>query len=233
MGAWDYGALDNDPALDVIQRWQEWIEDPVGVGYDEGIKRYFDYWGDAVNYGDTITNMEIIALLAIHLNNNLSVPKLLVKSAKDAINRELVPDELHSWKEPEGRKQALLAMLTQIGGKVKSPKPPKKFRDPSIHYKNTAEAREDLLRLARVAYPQGYIGMFNTLNSEDAPPFLQTLHRLMMHRVWEKDWKIEEQASLERRMMLAWYLGLTSGANPDDIARMLDWCKREYKPKFS
>ncbi len=233
MGAWDYGALDNDPALDVLQRWQEWIGNPPGAGYEEGINAYFQVWGDAVNYGDSITNMEIIALLAIHLNKALLIPKRLTKAAKDAINRELMPDVLSSWKEPERRKEALMAMLGEIGGKVKPVKPPKQFHDPTVHYKNTAEAREELLRLAHIAYPQGYVGFFNVLNSENVPPFLQTLHRLMMHRIQEKDWNIEEQASLERRMMLAWYLGLASGADPDDIARMLDWCKREYKPKFS
>jgi hypothetical protein len=229
MGAWNYNALDNDSALEVIQRWQEWVVDPAGVGYEEAIERYFKYWGDSVNYGDAITNMEIIALLAIHLNEGRPVPKRLVKAGGDAINRELVPEELNSWKEPEQRKDVLLKMLAAIGGKVKPPKLSKSFSDASIHYKNTAAARQDLLRLARIVHPQGYTGMSNVLynNPEVVPPFLRTLHRLMMHCIWEKDWKIEEQASLERRMMLAWYLGLRSGCKPEEIAEMLDRCVKK------
>ncbi len=229
MGAWDYGALDNDPALEVLQRWQEWIDDPAGFGYEQGIAQYFEYWGDAINYGDSITNMEIIALVGIHLNKNLPVPKRLVEAATDAVNRELVPEELRSWAEPEKRKEALLRMLENIGGKRKPPKPPKQFRDPAIHFKNTAEAKEELLRLARIAYPKGYNGIYEVLRDEDAPPFLHSINRLMNHRIWEKDWKIVEQASLERRMMLAWYMGLMSGAAPDEIAQMLDRCRFEYK----
>ena len=157
MGAWDYGALDNDPALEVIQRWEEWIEDSDAIGYEQGLERFFTYWGDAINYGDTITNMEIIALLAIHLNKKYPVPKRLEKAAIDAINRELVPEELNSWSEPKRREEALLKLLTHIGGKAKPPRPPKYFKDPAIHYKNTGAARQDLLRLASIVYPQAIL----------------------------------------------------------------------------
>src|SRR5258708_2234202 len=223
MGAWDYGALDNDPALDVIQRWEEWVAGPNSIGYEEAINRYFVYWGDAVNYGDAITNMEVIALVAIHLNNQLPIPKRLIKAAEHAISRELVPDELESWAEPEKRKEVLSRLLTEIGGMIRRVRPPKIFRDPAIHYKNTTDARRDLLRLANIVRPQGRLGLSQLMyhSRESAPPFLQTVHRLMMHRIWEKDWKIEEQASTERRMMLAWYLGLTSGMTIEEIADLL------------
>src|SRR5258705_12404718 len=103
MGAWEYGALDNDPALEVMDRWEYWVEDPGGMGYDAAIDHYFKYWGDAVRYGDAITNMEIIALAAIHLNKSIRLPARLKKAAVDALNRELVSDELQSWKDPNRR----------------------------------------------------------------------------------------------------------------------------------
>ncbi len=30
MGAWDYGALDNAPAMEVLDRWKQWVEEGVG-----------------------------------------------------------------------------------------------------------------------------------------------------------------------------------------------------------
>jgi hypothetical protein len=224
VGAWGYAALDNDPALDVLQRWREWVEDPAGIGYDGAIEQYFTYWGDALKYGDPITNMELIALLAIHLNNGLKVPKRLLTAAAAAINRELVEEELQSWEEPEKRKEALLQLLSAIGGKIKPPKPPKVFGHPAIHFKNTPQARAELLQLAKIAKEKGGLSIMYD-DSVAVPPFLQTLHRLMMHRVWEADFNVLAQATRERQMMLAWYLGIASCVSLEELPQMLDRAK--------
>ena len=89
MGAWGEELLENDPALDVVERWREWVEDPAGIGYDSAIDEYFEYWGTGVRYGDGITNMEILALVGIHFDKDLSIPKRLKKAGVDAANREL------------------------------------------------------------------------------------------------------------------------------------------------
>jgi len=133
MGAWGYNALDNDPAYDVLYRWDEWT---VKSSYtpEEATKQFIEYWGDSVKYSDSITNMEIIALLAIHLNNEIPISKKLKKIATDAINRELVEEELKSWESPKERKDILISLLEEIDGEVKPPKKPKLFKDPALCY---------------------------------------------------------------------------------------------------
>ena len=111
MGTWGYEPLDNDAALDVQHIWESYVEDRINDGEwtTKDIVNYFaeHRWGDAINCGDNITNSEIIALVEILRARNLEVPKELKRIAEDAINRELVEDELRSWEEPEKRKQVL------------------------------------------------------------------------------------------------------------------------------
>ena len=58
------------------------------------------------------------------------------------------------------------------------------------------------------------------------PPFLKTLNRLMTYNVWEKDYKIYEQAQRERLMMLAWYLCLELKMDTEELEKLFDRCAR-------
>lgn len=225
MGAWDYGALDNDPAKDVLYRWDERVE-KNGLSPDVALDLFFEQWGDSIRYGDTITNMEIIALLAIFLNNNLTVPQKLKKAAVDALNRELVPGALEAWSEPEKRKESLLNLLHKIGGRVTPPKKPLFFTDPALCFRDTGSAKRSLLDIAAEKAKTGKKG-------KAYPPFLQTLDRLMMYSIWEKDYNIYEQAQRERLMMLAWYLGTTLKMSLAEIEVLIERCAQwpEGKPK--
>ena len=218
MGAWGYSALDNDPAYDVLYRWEEWT---VKSSYtpEEATEHFFKYWGDSIKYGDSITNMEIIALLAIHLNNKITISKKLKKTAIDAINRELVEEELSSWESPEERKAVLLSLLSEIGGEIKPPKKPKLFRDPALCYGNTGSAMSDLKKLIKKKELNYYSGT-------DIPAFLKTLNRLANYQVWEKDYNIWEQAHRERYMMLAWYLGKSIQMSEEEINKLLERCAK-------
>jgi hypothetical protein len=230
MGAWDYGALDNDPALEVLDRWQAWVDDPAAIGYEAAIDQYFKYWGDAVGYGDSITNMEVIALAAIHFNRELRVPARLRKATVDALNRELVPDELNSWANPARREEVLLRMLAELGGKRTRPRRPKMINDPAVQFRSIGSARAELIGLAKAVTGEvkqlGYLGFSQSMMGEsvDVPPFIRTLHRFMNHRIWEKDWNISSHAHHERRMMLAWYTTLANGGSVEDVANALDGC---------
>ena len=214
MGAWGYSALDNDPASDVQYRWDEWT---VKSSYtvEEATDQFIKYWGDSIKYGDSITNMEIIALLAIHLNSNLALSKKLKKISIDALNRELVEGALNEWKSPSTRKKTLLLLLNSIGGEVKAPQKPKIFKDPSLCYSNTASALSNLKKLSKKKKIDFYGGT-------DVPPFLKTLNRLFNSRVWEKDYNIYEQAHRERLMMLSWYLGSQLKMSEEEIRSMLE-----------
>jgi hypothetical protein len=218
MGAWGYSALDNDPAYDVLYRWEEWT---VKNSYtpQAATDQFIKYWGDSIKYGDSITNMEIIALLAIHLNNELAISKKFTKIAVDAINRELVEDELTSWENPENRKQVLLELLKEVGGQVKPPKKPMIFKDPALCFKNTGTALCSLKKLSKEKE-------LNYYGDSDVPPFLKTLNRLVNFQVWEKDYKIWEQAHRERYMMLAWYLGKSLHMSEEELEGLIERCAK-------
>jgi len=222
MGAWGYSALDNDPAYDVQYRWEEWT---VKSSYtpSEATEQFIKYWGDSIRYGDSITNMEIIALVAIHLNNNLAISNKLKKIAVDALNRELVEEALSEWEIPDKRKETLLSLLKSIGGEVKAPKKPKIFKDPSLCYSNTASALCDLKKLSKKKQLDFYGG-------SEVPPFLKTLNRLFNSQVWEKDYNIYEQAHRERLMMLSWYLGMHLKMSEEEIKKMMEKSVRWPNP---
>ena len=165
MGTWGYSALDNDPAFDVLYRWEEWTAKSSYTS-EEATSQFIKYWGDSVRYGDSITNMEIIALLAIHLNGKIPVPRKLAKIATDAINRELLEETLSSWGDPDRRKQALLLLLQEVGGEVKAPKKPKFFKDPALCYRNTGTAMGNLKTLSKKK-------QLNYYSDSDVPSFIK------------------------------------------------------------
>jgi len=218
MGAWDYGALDNDPAKDILYRWGERVE-KNGLSPDLALSLFFEQWGDAIRYGDAITNMEIVAVLAIYLNNDLTVPSKLKKASIDALNRELVPSALGAWGDPEKRRESLMSLLHKLGGKVSPPKRSLFFSDSALYFRNTDSAKQILLDLATEKAKTGK-------NGKSYPPFLGTLDRLMNYNVWEKDYKIYEQAQRERLMMLAWRLGTDLGMSINEIETLIERCNR-------
>jgi hypothetical protein len=56
---------------------------------------------------------------------------------------------------------------------------------------------------------------------ELAPGFLRALHRLMKAGLAEADSNLADQAYRERRMMAAWYLGVTSLMSLDEIEALI------------
>jgi hypothetical protein len=233
MGAWGYHLLENDPALDIQQLWNEMMGDPQ---YDhlDVTNRCLARWGDATGYGDTITNMEILALLALHMDNDLKPSSDLVKVAIDAINRELPAEELALWEEPERRREVLIGLLRKLGGREKPPRKPSVLKDPALCYKNASHARTELLKIVKDAKRKPWITYSVMRQIEHPgvsvkkvkiPPFLQTLDRYMKHRIWEKDSSISDQARIERLMMLATYLGISLRMSREEIEQLLDRCK--------
>lgn len=247
MGVWGYDALDSDAALDIQHLWEAKVE---GWAIDRkwspnDIAAYFinEHWGDAVRYGDNITNAEIIALVEIFRAMQYDIPVNLRKVAQDAINRELQADELEQWQEPEKRKSALLAVMDFIHGEVKKPRNVKLFNDPSIHYKSSATALQALERLTQFCCVKGgYWNQFYWVKQPSfpgitaaekekikqinrskltLPDFMQTLDRFVNHGVWEKDSNISMQAREERLMMIAAYLGIAGGLSYDETMAII------------
>lgn len=206
MGAWGYSPLDCDEGLDVKENWDNWLDGFNAVGYDEAIKRFFEHWGNAIKYGDSVTNNEIIALAFIHLENDIELPTKLKKATEDAINRELEGGELERWKEPDKRQAFLEQLLTAIDGARKVPKNPNFLLDPALHYRSLSEAEKKLSKAygklkSKRTYPI-------SLTTAGFPTFMETMRRLMSHRIWEKDSKIYMQAIAERSLMLGIYLSI-------------------------
>lgn len=224
MGSWGYSALECDEGQEVKERWDDWVSSHNAVGYDEAIKRFFSQWGDAIRYGDSITNNKIIALTYIHLDQNISIPKKLRKVAEDAINRELVESELARWNDSDKRSEFLIQVLQKIGGVEKKPKSPNVFLDQALHYRSLEETEKKLSKsynkLKNSKYPIGISGA-------GFPEFMITLERFMNHRVWEKDSKIFMQARAERAMMLATYLAIQLNLSQEELDSSLqEICKK-------
>lgn len=237
MGAWDYGALDNDAALDVLARW----EALSGLSLDAAVANFAARWGDALNYGDATTNMEVIALSALVRKAGHHLPKPLRSACEDALNRELTPSALESWVDPARREEALLAMLADVGGKRRKPRRPKAFKASQIQFATTPAAHDELMRLAAYVRKAGYLGLADVmyppppglrpeqtfrLHTSDpspglAPAFLRALHGLVRAGLAEADTNLADQALRERRMMLAWYLGLVSLMPVEEIEALV------------
>lgn len=230
MGAWDYSFLDNDPALDIKELWDEMLNRGGHYDHNDITVKCFGRWGESVEYGDTITNMEILALIALHFNNGIEPSSKLAKVGIDAANLELIPSQLELWKEPEKRKKVLLELLQKLGGEVKPPKKRLLFKDPAIYYGNTKLAQAELLKIFNDTKGMPWITyvvkrQMTDSKSPQIPPFIQTLDRFMKHHIWEKDQKIHDQAVIERLMMLATYLGIWLKMPREEIEELLKRCE--------
>ncbi len=243
MGTWDYGLLDSDPALDIVDLWNEEMV-TASPGDPRRVEdSCFQRWGDAIRFGDSITNSEILALTALHLNARHPLSQRLKKVAIDAINRELVEEELDNWAEPERRRGVLLDLLKTLGGKVKRPRKPRFVRDASLYFKSIADAKSELLKMVKEARGLPWITymVYRQTSPRELggfplipmPPFLATLDRFMCHRIWEKDETIHWRATTERLMMLVTYLGISLKMTEEEISRLLDRCDmmKVYMPK--
>ena len=233
MGTWGYQPLDNDAALEIQYIWENYVEQYSKEYHwsEEDIVDYFvkKRWGDAVNCGDNITNSEIIAVVEIFILNKLKITRSLKKIAQDAINRELVEEELKSWKNPDKRRKILLEILKSIGGKTKRPKKIMLFNDPSIEFKNRAIAERELMKLT--GFGKKLMFSFDIFNhkdlARDLPNFIKTLNRFVHHGIWEKDSNLSIEAQSQRLMMIAYYLGMSLGYSDDKIRRLIKDAKWE------
>lgn len=220
MGTWGVGSFDNDPAIELRERFEEWVDGLKPIGYDAAIDRFFRHWGDAVNYGDSITNSEIIALAAIHIERKLALPIRLRKAVVHAISRELLPEVLQSWEDPEQRAVELEAMLRELNERKVDVPRPYWFRDPALIYGSIESAKRDLLRRCRQV--RNSLGSRYIVTPKVLPRFLKTLDRFMNYGVAERDYNIAEQARIERCLMLAWYVGMVSGFTEEEIEKLFE-----------
>ena len=233
MGTWGYEPLDSDAAMEIQYLWDTYVIQNVRE-YNWDKEQIVDYfigrWGDAVNYGDNITNSEIIALVEIFRSENLKITKTFKKVAQDAINRELMDEEIAEWKDPKKRKKILLSYLDSIGGKIKKPKKKIVYNDSAILYKNKATAERELMKMTKFGRKMTF-GLNILMNDElkkDLPDFLKTLDRFMKHGLWEKDSNIAIEAKQQRLMMLAFYLAMYIGyaeGKARDLIRDCNWEK--------
>ena len=225
MGAWGVGPFDSDEGLDIRERWENWLNGYDAIGYEQAIKLFFDHWGDAIAYGDSITNNEVIALAALHHENNKEIPSKLASAVEDAINRELEPSEIDKWKDSEkqARREFLRDLLEKVGGSRRKPKNPNLILDPALHFRSLGKAKASLLKsFQKIKGSKVRI----SLSKAGFPSFILTLDRFMNHRVWEKDSKIYLQARNERLLMIAAYLALRCNYSEAEFKSFLDEIER-------
>src|SRR5262245_5791177 len=110
MGAWNYGPLDNDAALDVKAEFEKKIEE--GNSPAEALRKVLESRGESVKYG---CEFELIALLQISLERNIPLKVTTKKTIGAALNRELTKERLAEWDSPTERKKVLFALLKKIG----------------------------------------------------------------------------------------------------------------------
>lgn len=216
MGAWGYSSLECDEGLEVQERWKTWADE----GYDNKqiIEFFLKHWGDAINYGDSITNNEIIALTVLSAQKQETITGKLKKATVDAINRELEPVELERWEKPREREKFLNTLLTELGGKRKRPKKIKLFSDPVLDYKSSDEAINKLTKSFNNIKSSKYPISFSKAGF---PDFVTTLDRFMSHRVWEKDSNVFIEAKVQRLMMIATYLALNLDLSEQELIEFL------------
>ena len=115
MGAWGFNPFDCDEGLDVKERWQERVNSRNQKDCSHVVSHFFEQWGDAVKYGDSITNNEIIALTVLHFDDGLGWSHHLIElHLLRVVNNECWTVELlvTIWVIPE--EESLLHTLEEI-----------------------------------------------------------------------------------------------------------------------
>jgi hypothetical protein len=223
MGTWDYGPLDNDAASEVKYLWDTYVLEKIR-SKEWNRKQAIDYflrrWDEAIEYGDSITNSEIIALAELITQQFGKIPKSFLRVAEAAVSRELQDVNVESWKEPKRRKEALLAFLKRIGGKRQKVKPPSFLGDRFLDFPNDQVAFDVLSKLID-CHGKGPVKFIQ----KNYPRFLIVLERYLNHGMWEKDSSISDQAWIQRRMMLAYWLGTNLKLPKNRIQEMMNACR--------
>ncbi len=217
MGAWGYSALESDEGLGV----KDWWETGEKLGHDSAkiIDIQIKEWGDAVNYGDSITNNEILATALICIDKNIDLSSKLKKITIDAINRELETIELARWRDPREREDALNNLLIELGGKRKKPQRYKIFSDSALEYKSVKIARNKLLKSYKKSQSKAHP---ISLSKAGFPEFISTIDRFMNSKLSEKDTSIFIESRKQRLMMLSTYLLLSLNKSDTELEKLFD-----------
>jgi len=223
MGAWGYSALETDEGQDIKDRWQAWLDQ----GYDNNkiIDMLLKHWGDAINYGDSITNNEIIASALLCVEKKITLPKELSKAAINAINNELETDELERWEKPQERTNTLTTLLDELGGKREKKRKFHLFKDPVLNYKSASDAKKQLIKLSKKMQKSKYPLSYSKVGF---PDFFSTLDRYMNHKLSGKDTSLFIEAKKQRLMMLSTYLILNLNASEEELEKLFDAIEEKF-----
>jgi hypothetical protein len=123
MGHWGEGLLENDTADEVIDFWELFIT--RGRDHDADFwtdERVFDLlrlsWFKGVRDVDLDNaehNARVLAVGALFLQHDLSIPPALQCLLARSANAELRPSRLSEWKTPKARERVLVKLLKTIG----------------------------------------------------------------------------------------------------------------------
>ncbi len=241
MGVFDVGPLDGDEAANVMEEWEE-RRVRENLSPQETVSRFLRDWGDDVDAGSVDVDLEIMALVGVCWRENVPVPAELQKAAICAVNRGLEDAELREWTEPERRREALLEMLHKLGGvRASMSKKAKDFNHPQIVYKNSETALVELERLAAASRKYSWLvisdvgsskvssGFGWTMSPDERewlaahfPQFMNDVFHMILKGVDEASSRISDQSFLERRAMLAGYVGMLLRFTEEEMRAILE-----------
>ncbi len=198
MGTWGCKPLENDYALDLKLTWDDLIASRIhSIKEDEIISTFIDDWGDPVDYTDTSTNSEIIALCYLMNTSGLGFSEKTKRIFENAISYELKKDVLDEWKNKKERKEELLSLLSTFNGKKQ-------------RVKTSEDQLFNRLKLNLTEYEEYLNTVFNGTPIKEFPLYFIHLNNLFnFSKCGCSDDPNEEKRI--RCMMLLWYVSTENG----------------------
>ncbi|MBD1556272.1 hypothetical protein HC752_04920 [Vibrio sp. S9_S30] len=209
---------------DVEYRWGKWADE--GFEFPHIVENFTRSWGASVNHGDSVTDNEIISVGLICIERKIPIPLKLKKILEKAISRELLPDNLSSWKNKREREEALKALLLEFGGMIKKKGLISFLFDSKLEYSNTKQAREKLLKavekMNESSVPISY-------EKAGFPPIASTLDRLLSSGISEEDANLFVESRKQRLMIISAYLSLNLKLPSEELNDLFDAVEDSWK----
>ncbi len=209
MGTWGCKPLENDCASDLKLTWDDLIAPRIhSIKEEEIISTFMKDWGDPIDYIDTSTNLEIIALCYLMNRSGLGFSEKTKRIFENAISYELKRDVLGEWENKKERKEELLSLLSIFNGKKRS-------------VKTSEDQFINRLNLNLTEYEEYLITVFNGAPIKEFSLYFIHLNNLFnFSNCGHSDDPDEEKRV--RCMMLLCYVSTENGWKKKDIEEYLN-----------
>ena len=232
MGAWDYGILDDDAAIDLKIAWDDYVV--RGLASDpefwtgERIAYFFEqYYFTSRLLTDRDVDVARLALAALYLERALEIPDTMRASLAVAAGRELAKERLDDWDSPGKRKKALQAFLLALGMEP---------ADPPIEPDPLREEVEKWRVFAKqyprwVEISQGPFGKPDEF-FELAPKWFWKLQDFLGDGLRHKNQELTAEGMKYRLMHVAWWLGFLLRMPNDERVALIQLAETKGAQSF-